>query len=105
MASQHALDSTPPRCALRHEEGERASSAARLSGISTKPNPRERPVSRSVIIRIVSTVPYGSKSWRRSCSVVVKARLPTKIFTHGSPEERVHTIAMASAPSADTIWW
>src|SRR5712691_11099162 len=62
--------------------------AARLSGISTKPKPRERPVSRSVIILIVSTVPYGSKSWRRSCSVVVNAKLPPKIFTCGSPEDK-----------------
>ena len=32
-----------------------AASAAALSGISTKPNPRDRPVSRSVIILMVST--------------------------------------------------
>jgi len=65
------------------------------------PKPRERPVSRSVIIRIVSTVPYGSKSWRRSSSVVVKARLPTKIFTHGSPKKGC-ALAAACAPSANT---
>jgi len=34
-----------------------ASAAARLSGISTTPKPRERPVARSVIILTVSTVP------------------------------------------------
>src|SRR5262250_2484601 len=43
-----------------------------LSGISTKPKPLERPVSRSIMTRISSTTPYGSKSWRRSSSVVVK---------------------------------
>src|SRR5215813_7392447 len=48
-----------------------------LSGISTKPKPLERPVSRSIMTRISSTTPYGSKSWRRSSSVVVNARLPT----------------------------
>ena len=37
--------------------------AARVSGISTKPKPRARPVSRSVIILTVSTVPYDSKSF------------------------------------------
>jgi hypothetical protein len=31
--------------------------AAWLSGISMKPKPREQPVSRSVMSRIVSTVP------------------------------------------------
>ena len=64
--------------------------AAWLSGISTKQKPRERPVSRSVIILTVSIVPYGSKSWRRSCSVVLKARLPTKMFMDGSPEYSAH---------------
>src|SRR3989454_238693 len=51
--------------------------AAVRSGISTKPKPLERPVSRSVITRISSTTPYGSKSWRRAWSVVLNARLPT----------------------------
>jgi hypothetical protein len=55
------------------------------------------------LILTVSTVRYGSKSWRRSCSVVVKARLPTKIFTSGSFEERGYTVARSSAPYADTI--
>src|SRR5712692_6366115 len=58
--------------------------AARVSGISTKPNPRDWPVYRSVMILIVSTTPYGSKSWRMSRSVEPNARLPTKIFTHVS---------------------
>jgi hypothetical protein len=47
--------------------------ASELFGISTKPKPRGRPVSRSVIIRTVSTVPYASKQVRSSWSVVVKA--------------------------------
>jgi hypothetical protein len=37
-----------------------ALSAARLSGISTTPKPRERPVSRSVFLT-VSTVPEDTK--------------------------------------------
>src|SRR5207248_10143802 len=43
-----------------------AALAAALSGISMKPKPLERPVSRSVITLILSTTPYCSKSWRRS---------------------------------------
>src|SRR6266704_2977320 len=70
--------------------------AAVPSGISTKPKPLERPVSRSVMTRISSTVPYGSKSWRRSWSVVLNARLPTKIFMGSSLWERGHTIARSS---------
>src|SRR6266568_9669600 len=62
--------------------------AAALSGISTKPNPRDWPVSRSVMILILSTSPYGSKSWRRSRSVEPNARLPTKIFTRKSSYEK-----------------
>src|SRR5712691_1909488 len=58
--------------------------AALLSGISTNPKPLERPVSRSIMTLILSTTPYGSKSWRRSWSVALYARLPTKIFTKGS---------------------
>src|SRR6266849_1081569 len=65
-----------------------ANCAARLSGMSTKPNPRGEPVSRSVIILIVSTAPYGSKSWRTSCSVALNARLPTKMFTRVSSGEK-----------------
>ena len=49
------------------------------SGIAPKPTPRERPVSRSMIIWVRSTRPYGSNSRARSSSVVVKARLPTPI--------------------------
>src|SRR5216683_3907942 len=59
-----------------------AALAAALSGISTKPKPLERPVSRSVMTLILSTTPYGSKSWRRLSSVALNARLPTKIFTY-----------------------
>ena len=51
-----------------------AARAAVSSGISTKPKPRGRPVSRSVMIRTVSTVPYDAKRSRSVCSVVVNAR-------------------------------
>src|SRR5437016_5763108 len=65
-----------------------ADCAERLSGMSTKPKPRGEPVSRSVMILILSTAPYGSKSWRTSCSVALNARLPTKIFTRVSSKEK-----------------
>src|SRR6266568_342566 len=48
--------------------------------ISTKPKPRERPVSRSVKMLTRSTCPYASNSWRNSSSEVLKLRLPTKMF-------------------------
>src|SRR5580704_14171793 len=48
--------------------------------ISTKPKPRERPVSRSVKMVMRSTCPCGSKSLRNSSSEVLKSRLPTKMF-------------------------
>src|SRR5215813_466745 len=51
-----------------------AALAAWLSGISMNPKPLARPVSRSVMIWILSTTPYGSKSWRRSSSVALYAR-------------------------------
>ena len=49
-------------------------------GISTKPKPCDRPVSRSVAIRALSTMPKGSKSCESSSSVVVQVKFPTKIF-------------------------
>src|SRR3989442_15650486 len=77
--------------------------AAVASCISTKPKPLERPVSRSVITRISSTTPYGSKSWRRSRSVGLNARLPTKIFMGSSLWERGHTIARSSEQYAGAL--
>ena len=74
--SSFSLDTTGQICM--------AALAAALSGISTKPKPLERPVSRSVIILTLSTTPWDSKSWRRLSSVALNARLPTKIFTQRS---------------------
>jgi hypothetical protein len=54
-----------------------AALAAALSGMSTKPNPRDWPVSRSVMMLTYSTAPYDAKSWRRSRVVAVKAILLT----------------------------
>src|SRR5262245_61052578 len=48
--------------------------------ISTKPKPRERPVSRSVITAADSQWPHSANSASRSAFVVLKDRLPTKIF-------------------------
>src|SRR5580693_10039414 len=60
-----------------------ALSPSSLLAISTKPNPRERPVSRSVMMLTRSTCPNGSNIWRSSSSDVLKLRFPTKIFfTH-----------------------
>src|SRR5262245_42244810 len=58
-----------------------AACAAWSSAISTKPKPRRRPVSRSVIRLTRSTTPYGANRSRTSCSVTVNARFPTKICT------------------------
>src|SRR5580692_4282324 len=57
-----------------------AFSPSSLLAISTNPKPRDRPVSRSVIMLTRSTWPKGSKSCRNSSSAVLKLRLPTKIF-------------------------
>jgi len=64
-----------------------AALASVVSGISTKPKPRERPVSRSMMIWTRSTIPYDAKIWLSSASVVVKARFPTKIFMDHSLEK------------------
>src|ERR1700735_1542675 len=51
--------------------------AASALDISTKPNPRGRPVSPSLMRASVSTVPWGAKSARTDSSVAVKGKLPT----------------------------
>src|SRR5215470_5112083 len=48
--------------------------------ISTNPNPRLRPVSRSVMTWVLVTVPYCPNSCCRSCSVVLNGRFPTYRF-------------------------
>src|SRR2546427_1623889 len=48
--------------------------------ISTKPKPRERPVSRSVTTVADSHVPISENSDSSSALVVEKDRFPTKIF-------------------------
>src|SRR6202020_159430 len=60
-----------------------AFSPSSLLAISTKPKPRDRPVSRSVIMLTRSTCPNGSNICRSSSSDVLKLKFPTKIFfTH-----------------------
>src|SRR6185503_1238370 len=55
-----------------------ALSASSLEPISTKPNPRGRPVSRSVTSFTSETVrPFWAKSSRICVSSAVKGRLPT----------------------------
>jgi hypothetical protein len=49
-------------------------------GISTNPNPRGCPESRSVMMLTRSTVPYVSNSERTASSVAPKLRLPTKML-------------------------
>lgn len=44
-------------------------------GISTKPNPRERPVSRSVMTLADDTSPYPANKFRKLSSFVAKFRL------------------------------
>src|SRR5579862_4269920 len=57
-----------------------ARSASSALVISTKPKPRERPVSRSFNTLTRSTAPYSSNSDRIDSSVAPKSRLPTKMF-------------------------
>src|SRR5215469_13046464 len=61
--------------------------------ISTKPKPRERPVSRSVKMLTRSTCPYASNIWRNSSSPVLKSRLPTKIFFKRLPLDELSECA------------
>jgi hypothetical protein len=48
--------------------------------ISTNPNPRLRPVSRSVMTWALVTVPNWPNTWASSSLVVWKAMLPTYSF-------------------------
>jgi hypothetical protein len=57
-----------------------AASTSLSFGISTKPNPRERPVLRSVITWALATAPCGPNKLRKSAPVVWNVRFPTKIF-------------------------
>src|SRR5579863_4362704 len=65
--------------------------------ISTKPKPRGRPVSRSVISETFSTVPCWENNVRTASSVAVKGRFPTyslvtEVVTHEKKETRQITI-------------
>ena len=53
---------------------------ASLSGISTNPKPRERPVSRSVITAADCTSPIGLNISDNSWSFVLQGKFPTYIF-------------------------
>src|SRR5688500_2781892 len=64
-----------------------ACSASSGVAISTKPKPRERPVSRSVTTAADSTLPVAAKTSRRRSLEVEKDNPPTKSLT-----------AMGSAP-------
>src|SRR4051812_15986570 len=59
--------------------------------ISTKPNPLERPVSRSVMTAASTTPPACSKRVRRSLSVTVYGRLPTYNFLFIDHAPRIKT--------------
>src|SRR5262249_7952371 len=60
------------------------------SSISTKPKPRERPVSRSVITCTRETVPNCAKASRRSSEVVLNGRFPTyRFFAMIDPHPRL----------------
>jgi hypothetical protein len=77
-----------------------ALAASESFSISTNANPRERPVSRSVMMRALFTAPYLSNRLRTDSSVELKLRLPTKIFftlstskTFGKRAHREGTLA------------
>src|SRR5437016_6314633 len=61
--------------------------------ISTKPKPRGRPVSRSVIRETFSTVPWLANRARTASSVAVKGRFPTYslVTADYSREKRIKT--------------
>ena len=54
-----------------------AASPSAFELISTNPKPRERPVSRSVMMRQLSTVPTSENSAFKSDSFVWNERFPT----------------------------
>jgi hypothetical protein len=58
-----------------------ACSASSDDAISTNPNPRDRPVSRSVITAAESTPPYRANVSRRRSVEVEKERPPTNSLT------------------------
>src|SRR5579864_3678271 len=57
-------------------------------GISTKPKPRGRPVSRSVISETFSTIPCLENNSRTESSVALKGRLPTYSFVTAITHDR-----------------
>jgi hypothetical protein len=61
--------------------------------ISTNPKPRERPVSRSVMMLTRSTCPYASNNCRSSSSDVLKSRFPTKMFFKRLPLDELSECA------------
>src|SRR4029077_3326505 len=78
-----------------------ALSASAAFVISTNPNPRARPVSRSVTMLTFSTAPCASNTVRNSDSVVLWGKLPTYRFfiafplsiTHSRPITRSRSMA------------
>src|SRR5256712_6766768 len=79
-----------------------ACSASSGVAISTKPKPRDRPVSRSVTTRADSTLPWAAKTSRRRSLDVENERPPTKSFTAIS-----HTSVFrvfVTSPSAEEAW-
>lgn len=79
-----------------------AAVAAPSSAMVTKPKPRERPVSRSVITTASSTVPCGSKAARRLSLLVAQARPPTKSFV---PISLLLSLLNERCPAAATLTW
>jgi hypothetical protein len=69
----------PSSCEPFREE--MARSASSVVAISTKPKPRERPVSRSVITAAESTAPKRAKAARNPSVEVENERPPTNSFT------------------------
>jgi len=69
-----------------------ARSASSLVAISTKPKPRERPVSRSIMTTADSTIPYRANAVRRPSFEVENDSPPTNSFT-----------GIANAPFGDSF--
>src|SRR5919206_1746543 len=88
-----------------------ACSASSGVAISTKPKPRERPVSRSVTTAADSTVPVAAKTSRRRSLEVEKDSPPTKSLTAmgraplvGNPEPlRVRLAGVYTAPEMGAL--
>lgn len=80
-----------------------AACASRLSAISTKPNPRDRPVNLSVMTFAEATVPTWLNNCSRSSLVALKERLPTNNFVATITSKKRAPGTTSTVPGAPTL--